>query len=77
MRRGKKGTEELDELWELHQHKYQGNFTGFSGSMDSAGMPAILQRLVQQHNTRYVEFLEEMKKVKPITFSFRKTSMVM
>jgi len=57
LKRGKEGTEEFDEWWEQHQHKCQANFAGSSGSMDSAGMLAIFQRSVAQHNTRYVEFL--------------------
>lgn len=57
LRRGKEGTEEFDEWWEQHQHKCHANFAGSSGSMDSAGMLAIFERSVQQHNTRYVEFL--------------------
>ena len=37
--------------------KCHANFAGSSGSMDSAGMLAIFERSLQQHNTRYVEFL--------------------
>lgn len=57
LRRGKEGTEEFQLWWEQHQHRCNANFAGSSGSMDSAGMLAIFQRSVEQHNARYVEFL--------------------
>ena len=53
----KKGSEEFEHWWEGHQHNCHANFEGLSGAMDAAGCVRIFQRSVEQHSSRYVEFL--------------------
>ena len=55
--RAKEATPDFPDWWEGHQHECQANFSGSSGAMDAAGLLAIIQRSIEKHNARYVEFL--------------------
>lgn len=55
--RGKERSREFQDWWEGYQHDCHANFAGSSGAMDAAGLVTILQRSVEKHGFRYVEFL--------------------